>query len=490
MAHHMPATTLLVKGCPDPLLDVVVSAIEKFGFARSILAVPPNVTLDQAPQQSNMAHCTHVIYMKAAHDVGAEAQLRSFVETELNLRHDSAMYCIEVKPRNYPVHFTLLLSHVKGPPARTAIQQLFETFGKCNVRVKDHSMTYINFPRYEQVVLVLEARNQAKLVLNDMVVLVDELIPVQNAKLMISLEMLLKDRRAAILECKCITKHNLCTWFNTAKKNESCDKTWEQLVDFVANCINVTFGWTYNSNEEIFEQMPQPCTTSSVLTDDTVVVPTAPCAAVAAAASKLVVLKDVSGMRQNALVLESMEPMPPCGDSATCTVGSRVQGTGADGAAADDSDGLCQTLFHEAIKWENDTSVSANMHMEEQYKDAGVVLEAGTTEVLDGADDLEYVPCDLYPVVHGVVDKQNYLPLYGEESHPLHHRLCFFEVHIFGRTEDSNTSIQYRLNNMEMLLNVQNDMHPLSVRLTLLEYWTKQYLDVMRTVPTVQLDAS
>jgi hypothetical protein len=40
------------------------------------------------------------------------------------------------------------------------------------------------------------------------------------------------------------------------------------------------------------------------------------------------------------------------------------------------------------------------------------------------------------------------------------------------------------------MLNVQNDMHPLSVRLTLLEYWTKQYLDVMRTVPTVQLDAS
>jgi len=123
----MPATTLLIKGCPDTLLDVVVLAIEEFGFARSILAEPPNVTLDQAPQQSSMAHSRHVIYMKAGHDVGAEAQLRSFVESELNLQHNCAMYCIEVKPRNYPVHFTLLLSYVKGPPARKQRQHCLAT---------------------------------------------------------------------------------------------------------------------------------------------------------------------------------------------------------------------------------------------------------------------------------------------------------------------------------------------------------------------------
>ena len=90
------------------------------------------------------------------------------------------MYCIEVRQRNYPVHFTLLLSHAKGAPPRAAIQELFETFGKCNVRTKDNTMTYINFLRYDHVTNVLEARNQAKLVLNDMVVLVDELVPVQR----------------------------------------------------------------------------------------------------------------------------------------------------------------------------------------------------------------------------------------------------------------------------------------------------------------------
>ena len=466
MAHHMAAGTLLVKGCPDTVLDVVVSAIEEFGFSRSILAVQPNVTLDQAPPQPSMAHSKHVIYMKAAPDGGAEAQLRSFVESELNLKHNCAMYCIAVKPRNYPVHFALLLSHVKGPPTRTSIQEIFEPFGKCNVRTKDHTMTYINFPRYAQVVQVLEARNQAKLVLNDMVVLVDQLVPVQNAKLMISFEMLLKERRAVILQSKCITKQNLCTWFNAARKNESCDKTWDQLVDFVANCIHVTFGWTYNSKEEIFHLSPQICMKSSAQAEDTVVVQTLPCKAAVAGGTGVLVHQNVSATQQTPLVqCVGSTSEVPCG-----------------------SDGSSHTIFHQATEWKDENSFCPDTQSQKGYDDAGIVHEVGSTELGRGADDLAFDDGVVHPVGHAFVDKTNYIPLYGDESHPLHHRLCFFESHLFGRMEQSNACIQYRLNNMETMLNIQNDMQPLSVRLTLIEYWTKQYMDVMRTLPTVQLD--
>jgi len=468
MAHHLSAGTLLIKGCPGTLLDVVVLAIEQFGFSRSILAVAPNVTLDQAPPQSSMAHSKHVIYMKATPDVAAEAQLRSFVEVELNLKHNCAMYCIAVKARNYPVQFTLLLSHVNGAPSRTSIQQLFEPFGKCNVRTKDHTMTYINFPRHEQVTLVLEARDQAKLLLNEMVVMVDELVPVQNAKLMISLEMLLKERRAVILQSKCITKHNLCTWFNAAKKNESCDKTWEQLVDFVANCIYTTFGWTYNSKKEIFQLMPQICVISKVKEDDTVVVQTLPCAAAGAAGTEILQHQDVSATQQNPF-------------------GQGIVSTSEDPR---DCDVSSQTIFHQPVEWKGDGSVSANMLLQREYQDASIVHEPGSTELGKGGDDLGYDGGIVYPVISGLVDRTNCIPLYGDESHPLHHRLGFFETHLFGRMEESDACIQYRLNNMEMMLNIQNDMQPLSVRLTLLEYWTKQYMEVMGTTPTVQLDAS
>jgi len=438
MAHQVPSTTLLIKSCPDTLLDVVVLAIEEFGFSKSILAAPPNVTLDQAPQQTTNAQSSHVIYMKACHGVGAEARLRSFVEEELNMQHDCAMYCIEVKQRNYPVHFTLLLSHVKGAPPRAAIQELFETFGKCNVRTKDNTMTYINFLRYDHVVNVLEARNQAKLVLNDMVVLVDELVPVQNAKLMLSLETLLKERRAAIIQSQCITKHNLCTWFNAAKKNESCDKTWEQLVDFVSNCILLKFGWTYNSEQELFRLEPKHRMTPSALADKTVV-PKRPCAAATVVGTKIAT-QDAPG-------------------TTVATVGP------------------CRAILHEPAQYSDDTGALATTHMEERRDGVGAP-EAET----DGDVDNN--------VTSGVLDKTNYIPLYGEESHPLHHRLCYYEGLLFGCKEESNTCMHYRLTNMELMLNIHSDMHPLSVRLTQLDYWTQQYLEVMATAPIVRSDAA
>ena len=123
--------------------------------------------------------------MKIKDETGASGKLECFVEDELIAMHHTSMFCMQVQPRN-PHHFTLLFVHEKGAPRREELQELFVPFGKCNVRTKDNKMTYINFARFEQVVCVLEALKSAKLFLRDMVVLIEELVPVQNAKLMLS----------------------------------------------------------------------------------------------------------------------------------------------------------------------------------------------------------------------------------------------------------------------------------------------------------------
>jgi len=56
------------------------------------------------------------------------------------------------------------------------------------------------------------------------------------------------------VKSKCITKHNLTTWFAAAKEIEGCDKTWEQLVDFVAECIARRFVWTYDTNHQVIRE--------------------------------------------------------------------------------------------------------------------------------------------------------------------------------------------------------------------------------------------
>ena len=168
MSRHIQAATLLIKCCPEVFVEDVVSAVEAFGFSRSLLAAPLNVSNDQALQTTSSElsqhvggvhhlHSSQVIYIKTNDEVSAASMLKSFVEDELNSTNKTAMYCLELKPRNYLVHFILLLTHSKGAPTRKALEDLFAPFCKCSIRTKDQKMTYVNFPLFEQVVLVLKA---------------------------------------------------------------------------------------------------------------------------------------------------------------------------------------------------------------------------------------------------------------------------------------------------------------------------------------------
>jgi len=469
MTSPLPTVTLLIKSCPDTLVDEIVKSIETFGFERSLLVAPPNVALDhcQAPlkEAADKKHvCSNVIYMKTNDDTAAVHTLKGFVEQQLNTAHNTSMYCIEVKPRNYPVHFTLLFAHPKGAPAREEIQELFAPFGKCNVRIKDHQMTYINFPRFEQVVAVLQTLRSAKLYFREMVVLIDELVPVQNAKLMVSFEALLVDRFASIIKSKCITKHNLTSWFNVAKQNENCDKTWEQLVDFLSECIARKFGWTYNVDREMFcenrirHKYGMPVTVSGRKTQ-----------------TNVAGIMSVSSSSDKSAWLKKQEQVHGGVTKEALSVPNAQTNS-------------CETTEDKLVRKKDDSVDMASLgegHVGIETKKKILGTDAQHTD--EDADWQKLLPNQNNDNEQGLVYmKINLIPLYGdEESHPLHQKLCSLERQLFGKTEEITTNIHYRICNMEMMMNINNETQPTCVRISQLSYWIQQYCVVVGHVAAV-----
>jgi len=396
--------------------------------------------------------------MKTHDETIAVHMLKDFVEQQLNRAHDTSMYCIEVKPRNHPVHFTLLFSHVKGAPPREDIQALFAPFGKCNVRTKDHQMTYINFPRFEQVVAVLQTLQSAKLYFHDKLVLADELIPVQNSKLMLSFEVLIVDRFASILKSRCITKHNLTSWFNAVKQNENCDKTWEQLVDFVSECIARKFGWTYHAQREMFCEHK--------MRHKNGLPGSAPGKKTQSLAPGMMASSVKSPWLMKPECVQEIEKEAP---HAVNPQANALAVTIDDTAAL-----VCQTKHH---------AVDVPRAV------VGRVAPGASDQQCPGGDAewLEDLVCQQNE--HDKLAaplKPNLIPLYGdEESHPLHQKLCSLERQLFGKSEDSSTSIHYRMHNMEMMMNINNETEPTCVRISQLVFWIQQYSVVVGHVAAV-----
>ena len=480
MTSPLPTVTLLIKNCPDTLVDVIVKSIETFGFERSLLVAPLNVALDHcqaslktAPDKKNVS--SNVIYMKTNDDTAAVHTLKGFVEQELNTAHNTSMYCIEVKPRNYPVHFTLLFAHAKGAPAQEEMQELFAPFGKCTVRIKDHQMTYINFPRFEQIVAVLQTLRSARLYFRDMVVLMDELVPVQNAKLMVSFEALLVDRFASILKSKCITKHNLTSWFNVAKQNENCDKTWEQLVDFVSECIARKFGWAYNVDREMFCEhrmrhkigtaVPVPGRKAQNIVAGIMSVASS---SVKSAWSKKQELVHANTKKEFLAVSsakihsgEKTEDILSAKGGITSAVVCQIK---------DESVDMASMIEGHVVTGTNTKIPDTNAQKTDEDADW---QELTQNQSIDDEEALAHM-------------KINLIPLYGdEESHPLHQKLCSLERQLFGKSEENSTSIHYRIYNMEMMMNINNETQPTCVRISQLSYWIQQYCVVVGHVAAV-----
>ena len=482
MADHMRVVTLLIKCCPDVLVDDVVSAVELFGVSRSLLAGSLNISIDQALQSTmtelsyvggdrQLLHSTKVIYMKTNGDPASANMLKSFVQDELNTMHKTAMYCLEVKPRNFQMHFTLLLTHTRGAPPKKELEDVFAAFGKCSIHTKNHKMTYINFPLFEQVLSVLKTLQGAKLFLQEMVVLLDELVPVQNAKIMVSLDAVLNARHSEIIRSTCITKHNLCTWFNSAKENEGCDKTWEQLVSFVSGRISKHFGWTYDAKREMFRdrkvwhknRAEWQCGVTE-LQEDVTEMPN----------KTISLCSDIDTDKDSCpqggyggAVGEGCDVAKDSSSSATA-----VYGDGCISVSPEDK--YCPAVFPEAASW---GATSQEQAMLSGGRCAGI---GGESQELEGGLDASVVDDGEYRVM----DKTNRIPLYRGESHPLHQKLCVFEEQLFGLCETSDTCVYYRLANMEMMMNIDSSTLPLSMRLSELDCWIQQYLYVMTTVPT------
>ena len=435
MSSLLQTATVLIKNCPDAMVDTVVSAIETFGNQRSLLAGPLNVTIDHCSGFSHTSTLSQkAIYMKTANDTSAARTLKAFVEDDLNATYKTDMFCIDVKQRNYPVLFTLLFLHENRTADREDLQAMFAPFGKCHVRVKDHRMSYINFPRFEQVVSVLKALKSAKLYLRNTVVLTTaDLIPVQNAKFMLLFEALLVERCESIVSCKCITKHNLTTWFATVKKNENCEKTWEQLVDFVSEPIVRKFGWTYNPEFEVFRDKDESQNIQVQVAEEHDMVTLKPEPSHIAEGGMLL---DLASIVDDSKCLESI-----------CNVNL------ADEERVDDKNG------EEGVE----------------------LLDSDSASVSAWKNTVQ---------TRYVVDKTNFIPLYGDdELHPMHTMLCDLEWQLFGKCEASSTNIHYRLLNMETMLNIYGQTQPTPVRLVEISYWTQQYTLAVAAKTTCHVNA-
>jgi len=465
MTSNTSIVTLLVKACPKHLLSKVVHAIEAYGFDRAFLVTALNTAPEQVLQSAKSAKSAKstkapgaaaaegdtsvydsIIYMKiTAYDVAVEG-MKSFVEDNLNAEHGTSMYCVEIKPRKYQTLFPVLFMH-EEVPNHQEMMDLFSPFGKCNIRTKNEKMTYINYKVFEQVEALLAAMDNSQLKFQHMVVH-KGVYPVQNSKLMMPFETTFQSEYEDIVSNNSISKQQLTTWFNDMKKKASCEKTWDELVDFLSERIWQRFNWTYNANMEAF------CATAPEVTTDS---------AASALQNDACDATPDANDATNPITSDNHEEGIDKLNALTADVASVDCEECADGLDAVHTGHEIGTypIFHETSLW-ND-NVHCGIHNN--------TLHEGDENVLQNE-----------PIVynnnhhHCVVDRMNNIPLYGDESHPLHIRLCALEQQLFGKNEEANVSIHHRLMNMEMMMNINGEDQALPVRLTDLSCWIQQYL--------------
>ena len=453
MTSNAPIVTLLVKACPNHLLSKVVHAIEAFGFDRAFLVTALNMAPEQMSLSAKSAKTTNeavpavagdstslydsIIYMKVAGYDAAVEGMKSFVQDNLNAEHGTSMYCVEIKPKKYQTFFPVVFMHEEVPNQQELID-LFSPFGKCNIRTKNETMTYVNYKQFEHVEALLAAMDNSQLKFQHMVVH-EGVHPVQNTKLMMLFDKTFHREYDDVISNNCISKQQLTTWFNDVKKKASCEKTWDELVDFLSERIWMRFSWTYHADMAVF------CATAPEMADNTTPAPPDEACDTTDDAN------DATNPIKNDKQDNGMnEPDALPADVMTL---NREQ-------CVDRLDELGNyPIFHETSLW------NANMH-------SGMRNNTHNAGDGNGMQDAPIV----YDNRHTVVDRMNNIPLYGNESHPLHIRLCALEQQLFGSNEEANVSIHYRLMNMEIMMNINGEDQALPVRLTDLSRWIQQYL--------------
>ena len=457
MASNVAIVTLLVKACPNHLLSKVVYAIETFGFDRAFLVAalntaPEQVSLSGKSAKANKAPVSvaaacetslynNIIYMKTTgHEIAVEG-MKSFVQDNLNAEHGTLMYCVEVKPKKFQTFFPVVFMHDEVPPHQEMVD-LFSPFGKCNIRTKNDTMTYVNYKQFEHVEALLAAIDNSQLKFQHMVVH-EAVFPVQNSKLMMLFDTTFTSERDDIMSNNCISKQQLITWFNDVKKKASCEKTWDDLVDFLGERIWMRFHWTYNADMEVFCAMVSENSVESttlVVQDDA-----------RDTAADFNATEPIAHDNQDS----TTEPGPLTPDSTTVDCEQRVDNLDEVHTGQELGN---YTIFHEAPLWNDVHSRMGN-----------IMPNAGDCNIVrDGQ-----IVCDNH---HCVVDRMNNIPLYGDASHPLHIKLCALEQQLFGKHEEPDVSIHYRLMNMELMMNINGQDQALPVRLNDLSCWIQQYL--------------
>jgi len=485
MESTISSVTLLIKGCPNRLLGEVVPAIESFGFDTGFLLTPLNVATDQsAPSafkpdrvakankkiKGPLSHvevesdeCDHIIYMKSNGTPEAVEALRTIVDVNMNTLYGICMYCLEVRPRKYQTLFPLVFKHEEVPHEKD-LRDLFSPFGKCTIRSKDEKTTYINYKSFEQVQAVLDAMENSQLKFQHMVVH-QGLFPVQNSKLMILFDEIFNYDNHTIISNNCITRQQLTTWFSDVKKKASCEKTWEELVDFLGDRIWGRFGWTYNAEMEIF------CSIQTENVDDRADGPSNTVIDVAEesvpehSGAETTHGKDATSSNEldtgeNLLAQQAHAP-----DIVVAPALEDIQDEEeTTQCSAMVSNATNYTIFHEAAPW-NQEMHPPHDNVEYTLADGEIIQDAPTAYAPPAYDNCCYI-----------LEKMNTIPLYGDELHPLHLKLCRLEQQLFNKSEPSNVGIHYRLTNMEIMMNTNGQNQPLAVRLTDLSYWIEQYL--------------
>ena len=484
MESSNSSVTFLIKACPNHVLGEVVSDIETYGFNMSYLVTSLNVALDQASPSALSSNkdtkdakliqknrttelistgsevlFDHIIYMKTTGEPAAVDGLRSFVDCNLNAEYGIDMYCVEVRPRKYQTLFPLVFLHEEAPSKQEMVD-LFSPFGKCTIRTKDQKMTYINYKSIEQVEAVLLAMHSSQLKFQHLIVH-EGLFPVQNSKLMLLFDNVFNHDNLEVISSNCITKQLLTTWFNDVKKKASCEKTWDELADFLGERIWMRFGWTYNAEMEAFCAMPSDNNNEIILTSQ----PDKNHPLVNETSEKTAVVETFATVCDQDKVPEAENIHHPAQD-ATVDTPDKVDCNGTDSVkqAVEDTvaDKANCTIFHNTTKWNTMMPPTNPINQGLAY----TMGDGGMAQ--DGP-----IACEKRNVI---VERMNTIPLYGDESHPLHLKLCTFEQQLFGKCEESNVCIHYRLMNMEIMMNINGENQPTSVRLTDLSYWIQQYM--------------
>jgi len=464
MTSNIPIVTLLIKACPNHVLPKVVHAIETFDFDRGFLKAPLNMAPDQVLLTTKEAKTSkacqletaeevtslydQIIYMKTTGYEAAVQGLKAFVEDNLNAEHGTSMYCVEVKPKKYQTFFPVVFVHDEIL-SKQELVDLFSPFGKCNIRTKNDKMTYINYRVFEQVEVLLLAMDNSQLKFQHMVVH-DGVYPVQNSKLMLLFDKTFNSEYDLITCNNCITKVQLSTWFHEVKKKASCEKTWDELVDFLSERIWMRFNWTYNVDMAAF---------CALLPDISVEASTFPTPAAPTSQEQVTGTLANSPDEIIALTMDDNTMGAPDSLMADAVIMDHEKCAEDLHNVHNGQDIGNYTIFHETPLW-NTNMLGAMSNITQNAEDGNILQDAQM----------------VYENTFSVVDKMNNIPLYGDESHPLHLKLCVLEQQLFGKHEQSNVSIHYRLMNMESMMNINGVDQPLPVHLTDLSCWIQQYL--------------